>query len=51
MNHTTLDPRAVKEELLKAYPTKLARKRDQQIVLNSVAADGTVPEVKAAKVR
>ena len=47
MNTNTPDPHVVKEALLKAYPTKLARKRDQQIVINDVAPDGTVPEVKA----
>ncbi len=37
----------VKEEMLKAFPTKVARKRAQQVVLNKVAEDGSVPEVRA----
>ena len=35
-----------KEEMLKAYPTKVARKRAQQIVVNQVDAAGNVPEIK-----
>jgi len=35
----------VKKELLSKYPTKVARKRAKQIVVNEVAPDGTVPEI------
>jgi nitrogenase molybdenum-iron protein alpha chain len=38
---------AVKEDLLKKYPTKVARKRAKQIIVNTVGADATVPEIKA----
>jgi nitrogenase molybdenum-iron protein alpha chain len=41
------DVNAVKEELLKNYPKKTARKRAEQIVINKRGEDGTVPEIKA----
>lgn len=41
-----LDPEKAKEALIKIYPTKVARKRAQQIVVNQVDADGNVPEIK-----
>jgi hypothetical protein len=41
------NPHTVKDELLKAYPKKTARKRAEQIVVNERRADGTVPEIKA----
>jgi len=41
------NPHAVKDELLKAYPKKTARKRAEQIVVNEHRADGAVPEIKA----
>ncbi len=37
-----VDPAKVKDEMLKAYPAKVARKRAQQIVVNKVAEDGSV---------
>jgi nitrogenase molybdenum-iron protein alpha chain len=37
----------VKAEMLKAYPTKVARKRARQIILNEVQAGDVVPEIKA----
>ncbi len=37
----------VKEESMKAYPAKVARKRAKQIVVNTVAPDGTVPDIQA----
>ena len=41
------NPHTVKDELLKAYPKKTARKRAEQIVVNERRADGAVPEIKA----
>jgi nitrogenase molybdenum-iron protein alpha chain len=41
------DPESVKEELLKQYPAKVARKRADQIVVNRVDPEGNVPEIKA----
>ncbi len=41
------DPQSVKEELLKLYPKKVARKRADQIVVNTPAEDGAVPAIKA----
>jgi nitrogenase molybdenum-iron protein alpha chain len=35
----------VKKELLSKYPTKVARKRAKQIVINQVEPDGAVPEI------
>ena len=45
--NTNLEPAEVKEELLKAYPPKVARKRAGQIVINQVDKDDNVPEIKA----
>jgi len=42
-----IDPNAVKQELLGKYPTKVARKRAKQIVINRVDEDFTVPEIGA----
>jgi nitrogenase molybdenum-iron protein alpha chain len=39
------DPEIVKQQLIKKYPPKVARKRAKQIVVNKVAPDGTVPEI------
>jgi nitrogenase molybdenum-iron protein alpha chain len=36
-----------KKELLKVYPPKVARKREKQIVVNAVTAEGIVPEVQS----
>ena len=41
-----LDPEKAKEALINIYPTKVARKRAQQIVVNQIDADGNVPEIK-----
>jgi nitrogenase molybdenum-iron protein alpha chain len=41
------NPHTVKDELLKAYPKKTARKRADQIVVNERKADGAVPEIRA----
>ena len=35
----------VKKELLSKYPTKVARKRAKQIVVNEVGPDSCVPEI------
>ncbi|MEM5785936.1 MAG: nitrogenase molybdenum-iron protein alpha chain [Syntrophobacteraceae bacterium] len=43
----SIDPSAVKQELLARYPTKVARKRAKQIIINEVAEDCSVPEVGA----
>ncbi len=42
-----LDPESVKRELLAKYPTKVARRRAKQIVVNEVDECGTVPEIQA----
>lgn len=42
-----IDPADVKEQMLKIYPPKVARKRAQQIVVNQVDKDENVPEIKA----
>ncbi len=41
-----LDPETVKEELLSAYPTKVARKRAKGIVVNKVEGEN-VPEIQS----
>lgn len=43
----SIDPADVKEQMLKIYPPKVARKRAQQIVVNQVDKDENVPEIKA----
>jgi nitrogenase molybdenum-iron protein alpha chain len=43
-------PEEVKRELLSKYPTKVARKRAKQIVVNEVGPDSCVPEI-ASNVR
>ncbi len=43
----TIDPNAVKRELLEKYPTKVARKRAKQIVVNKVDEGTEVPEIGA----
>ncbi len=45
-----VNPAELKEEILKAYPPKVARKRGKQIVVNEVGEDAAVPEI-AANVR
>ncbi|MGB7912999.1 MAG: hypothetical protein WCF59_12320, partial [Desulfobaccales bacterium] len=42
-----IDAEAVKKELVSKYPTKVARKRAKQIVVNEVAPDLTVPEIQS----
>ena len=42
-----VNPAEIKEEILKAYPPKVARKRGKQIVINEVGEDATVPEISA----
>jgi nitrogenase molybdenum-iron protein alpha chain len=41
------DPEKVKAKLLKTYPTKIARKRAKQIVINKVSPDSSVPVIGA----
>ncbi len=43
----SIDPKAVKQELLNKYPTKVARKRAKQIIINQVSDEGSVPEIGA----
>jgi nitrogenase molybdenum-iron protein alpha chain len=40
-------PDEVRDELLKKYPPKVARKRAKQIVINEKQEDGSVPEITA----
>jgi len=49
LSTTVLDINAeeVKKELLEKYPTKVARKRAKQIVINQVDPDGAVPEIQS----
>ncbi|MBN2711460.1 MAG: nitrogenase molybdenum-iron protein alpha chain [Planctomycetes bacterium] len=47
MSAKTPDPQSVKDELLKAYPKKVARKRSKQIVVNDVNETKEVPEIGA----
>lgn len=37
----------IKEDLIKIYPSKVARKREQQIIVNAKDEQETVPEIKA----
>jgi nitrogenase molybdenum-iron protein alpha chain len=41
------DTEAVKSELLRPYPPKVARKRAKQIVVNRVEEDGAVPPIQS----
>lgn len=43
----SIDPRVVKDELVQIYPKKLRQKRSEQIVINQIGEDGSVPEIKA----
>ena len=47
MDKRVIDPHELKEELIKKYPSKVARKRAGQIVVNQKNPDGSVPEIKA----
>ncbi|MEN6331956.1 MAG: nitrogenase molybdenum-iron protein alpha chain [Smithella sp.] len=40
-----INPAEVKEEMLKKYPAKVARRRARQIVVNQVEDDGVVPKI------
>lgn len=42
-----MEPQEVKQELLKRYPPKVARKRDKQIVVNENDEQQKSPEIKA----
>lgn len=42
-----VNPEELKQEILDKYPTKVARKRAKQIVVNKVGPDCTVPEMGA----
>jgi len=42
-----INPQEVKEELLRKYPAKVARKRAKQIVVNKVGTEEGVPEILA----
>lgn len=42
-----IDPNEVKEELLRAYPPKVRRRRQKQIIVNSTTEEGAVPEISA----
>jgi nitrogenase molybdenum-iron protein alpha chain len=43
----SIDPEEVKQELLSKYPTKVARKRAKQIIVNEVGGCQEVPEIGA----
>ncbi len=47
INDSGTDPQAVKQDLLSPYPVKVERKRAKQILVNTLTADGTVPEIQA----
>lgn len=42
-----IDPLEIKEEMLRMYPVKVARRRARQIVVNKGQSDGDVPEILA----
>lgn len=44
---TTIDPEKLKSEMLAKYPTKVARKRAKQIIVNTKDSTGKVPEIGA----
>ena len=41
----SINPAEVKEEMLRVYPTKVARKRAGQIVINESKPNGSAPEI------
>jgi nitrogenase molybdenum-iron protein alpha chain len=45
LKDTTIDPLEIKEEILKKYPVKVARRRSKQIVVNKVGENLSVPEI------
>ena len=47
MSDRKIDPHDVKEELIQKYPSKVARKRSDQIVVNRKDAEDNVPTIKA----
>lgn len=47
MDKRIVDSHEAREELIKKYPSKVARKRAGQIVINQKDSDGSVPVVKA----
>jgi nitrogenase molybdenum-iron protein alpha chain len=42
-----LEPEKVKLELIAKYPTKVARKRAKQIIINKIGETGDVPEIQS----
>lgn len=40
-----MDPEQIKQEMLREYPPKIARKRSKQIIINKVTSDNDVPEM------
>ena len=44
---TNIDPAEVREEILRRYPVKVARRRSRQIVVNKADADQQTPEILA----
>ena len=44
--HEPLDAEVIKAQLVETYPTKVARKRAKQIVVNEKEDDGAVPEIQ-----
>lgn len=47
MEQIAIDPERAKKELVAKYPTKLARKRAKQIVVNSIDEKQEVPEIQS----
>jgi nitrogenase molybdenum-iron protein alpha chain len=47
IGEASVDPEAVKQELLKKVPTKVARKRAKQIIINRVVEGEPIPEIGA----
>ncbi len=41
------DPEKIKQEMLRDYPPKIARKRAKQIIINKVGRDKKVPEISS----
>ena len=44
---SSINPAEVRQELIKSYPPKVARKRSQQILVNEVGDEQVVPEILA----
>lgn len=47
LEEACFDPEKVKLKLIAKYPTKVARKRAKQIVINNVGESGDVPEIQS----